>query len=950
MRKYVVHELIRRCKGRTLRRRQKGTPAYQPLDHAGDRGHMNEWSENLVAWHHMKTPWIRMVSNAVPRVAPGESEGDGITQDMYSDYETKSELFGTVGDGTLELDNNLRKYFTLFGGQGAYNIDNDESYLPHRFDQIYGDNVGLDTPGIFRDEMTSGQPYGLDIERNLRPMPGITSVDVSYKGSGMGALKKATINFSCYSLSDLEKLETFYMYPGIKILLEWGWSINTSNTDDDVLYTSTKVNPISLDDETMSNTGIIYDQIGQKRRASGGCYDGMFGTIVNFSWSVNPDMSFRCTTELTDVGDSIFIVNPNTSMFGTNEWEGDKEDEDAKLEKEKTLTGVCERLKKELRNVSHNKIKDYEVNFKYSIGKTTVKAFRDSLGGDTDTKGRTRMIYVRFGDLVDNIMNKLYALGSLNSSKEEDKEEGAGDSQTGSIISQFCIGGSKSVMETGLSDASPDDIMKSDPESSSDTPEESDESSADDDRKIEVGPISVISNHKKLVSVNPAICLLPNQTGEDWFTVQTSNRPNGLTGEGCDFAVPNSLRGALGSYSAADADATAEDMSMEAGFLANIFVNLDVLVEESEGAQDLRAFLQGITNQFNQACCNIWNFQWRTVEDHPGFVTCIDTNFKWSGKTEIVEFSLNNISGIIRNLSMKSRISKDMMNHLFIAANSSMAKGKVTPGELASKNIIPLDVDFTLDGIAGIQFGTVLGLDYLPARYQSNTYLFAKSINQSISPAKWDTTITCGFRWANNEDDLVKVKLGKLNDLIRESEEENIAESDLASEGENTLVESQTVPSAKQAVAGEGTKLYPESLFRSLEAQHLTIGQDENGDPKDPEQYTEKKKGLDQLEKEFSETMRKVYRGTKVVDHIDEAYGLLDKILNFEPEDGVQEYTKPPKKKSGGGSGGKKKKKDTKQSNTDTKNKNARGSVDQSGRQTQQIDGQQMPLGTGDMF
>ena len=51
MRKYVVHELIRRCKGRTLRRRQKGTPAYQPLDHAGDRGHVNEWSENLFIWN-----------------------------------------------------------------------------------------------------------------------------------------------------------------------------------------------------------------------------------------------------------------------------------------------------------------------------------------------------------------------------------------------------------------------------------------------------------------------------------------------------------------------------------------------------------------------------------------------------------------------------------------------------------------------------------------------------------------------------------------------------------------------------------------------------------------------------------------------------------------------------------------------------------------------------------
>ena len=95
--------------------------------------------------------------------------------------------------------------------------------------------------------------------------------------------------------------------------------------------------------------------------------------------------------------------------------------------------------------------------------------------------------------------------------------------------------------------------------------------------------------------------------------------------------------------------------------------------------------------------------------------------------------------------------------------------------------------------------------------------------------------------------------------------------------------------------------------------------------------------------------MRKVYQGTNVADHMDEAYSLLDKILNFEPEDGIQEYVATKKEKTKKSKGGKKKKKDTNQSNTDTQNKNARGSVDESGRQTQQIQNQQMPLGPGDM-
>jgi hypothetical protein len=56
----------------------------------------------------------------------------------------------------------------------------------------------------------------------MRPMPGITGIDVKTK-SAYGSLMEATVNFVCWDIRQLEELELLYMRPNYSVLLEWGW-------------------------------------------------------------------------------------------------------------------------------------------------------------------------------------------------------------------------------------------------------------------------------------------------------------------------------------------------------------------------------------------------------------------------------------------------------------------------------------------------------------------------------------------------------------------------------------------------------------------------------------------------------------------------------------------------------------------------------------------------------
>lgn len=135
----------------------------------------------------------------------------------------------------------------------------------------------------------------------FRPMPGIIDVDIR-SINRFGVLKEATVNFTCWSLTQLTDLEQLYMRPGFTALLEWGHS----------LYTKDGKAPYDYKVETVQNffdgnytKDKIYAEINRLKKQSAYNYDAIFGFVKNFSWSFRADGGYDCTTTLISIGEIV---------------------------------------------------------------------------------------------------------------------------------------------------------------------------------------------------------------------------------------------------------------------------------------------------------------------------------------------------------------------------------------------------------------------------------------------------------------------------------------------------------------------------------------------------------------------------------------------------------------------------------------------------------------------
>ena len=142
----------------------------------------------------------------------------------------------------------------------------------------------------------------------LRPMPGITSLDVSSL-SAYGSVRQATINFNCWDVKQLELLELLYMRPGFMTLVEWGWMPYLNNNGQ------------------LENNPQFYDIINSKKplqqhltdlylqsQKSYGNSEGILGYIKNYEWSARPDGGYDCRTEIISTGEIMESLKVNYSV------------------------------------------------------------------------------------------------------------------------------------------------------------------------------------------------------------------------------------------------------------------------------------------------------------------------------------------------------------------------------------------------------------------------------------------------------------------------------------------------------------------------------------------------------------------------------------------------------------------------------------------------------------
>lgn len=179
-------------------------------------------------------------------------------------------------------------------------IPTNGEYLNSDFDNTLAKNNVLlnttNTESSFIKGYTTGNRHG------IRPVPGIVNLDCQ-SFSPNGSLRKVTVKFNCWDMSQLEILEQLYMRPGYLICVEWGWTHQLGNGD--------KLNLPNFGEKFIENNKEfsgktlmeLYDIANEEVKSVNGNYDICIGKVQNFNWNVRKDMGYDCEVTIITFGE-----------------------------------------------------------------------------------------------------------------------------------------------------------------------------------------------------------------------------------------------------------------------------------------------------------------------------------------------------------------------------------------------------------------------------------------------------------------------------------------------------------------------------------------------------------------------------------------------------------------------------------------------------------------------
>jgi len=257
-------------------------------------------SDKGLQWAYGRTPFVRAASFAVVRdsytqefvtayndainnklVTAREEVPDGVQSDPNKHYHRlKNVLYGGMQNQNNSIPTEMQDGWT--------NMMDDFSFY----------NTGYD--GHLQDKLTGYKTsaYNDENSRTGVPMPGIKSVTVENVGT-LGSLKKIDLEIECHDFAQLQMIESLYMSPGITVLLEWGWSVNTAGSD----ITSTLID-LSQGDK-LKNVTNLHQELLEKAKANKFSYEGAIATITNYNWSAKENGSFSCNVSLRSRGEAM---------------------------------------------------------------------------------------------------------------------------------------------------------------------------------------------------------------------------------------------------------------------------------------------------------------------------------------------------------------------------------------------------------------------------------------------------------------------------------------------------------------------------------------------------------------------------------------------------------------------------------------------------------------------
>ena len=328
-------------------------------------------------------------------------------------------------------------------GEDEMTLEGDlvDLYRPaDNFDDIYGPRIvkrtlAEDTLGdeyaMDDDEPIPGSTKVVNPNKKSRPYPGIKSIDVSFKG-GMRAHREATVNWTCWSFEDLDRLRSHFLAHGNTVLLEWGWMFN----ENDLMNRPTfhTMAGIHADAYNADYLPYILDE--------GGDMDMMVGVIKNFEYTTRDDGGFDCQTIIGSIGVNMvdsFIPDDNTlkpQEIINADTKGERKRLIAKLKRggkekilafnlEATLKSFIEKLDMYVANeCAKNKVWESRKVLGLAAGVQSGMAIHVSpnkfiaISNNNQTalgeNGIIRQGWVRWGWFEDNVLSKFTSLTTKN--------------------------------------------------------------------------------------------------------------------------------------------------------------------------------------------------------------------------------------------------------------------------------------------------------------------------------------------------------------------------------------------------------------------------------------------------------------------------------------------------------------------------------------------------------
>ncbi len=300
--------------------------------------------------------------------------------------------------------NNLAQKAILFNTVSELSYDNKQnpSYILRQ---------GIAT----NNSLWNNSTYGLGgADFGLQPPPGILSAEVNT--INRGSIRKTTVKLKVYNKFQFELIELLYLRIGFTMMLEWGWDKYVNNKTNKVESVGNSlIEEFWFNQQNDNSTQLqVLKQIELFRERYQGNYDGFFGKVSNYNWTLSSDGSYDISIDLISLGDvieSLQVRISATSNFITTE------DQDKPLLSSMGQTTIEQWLYKALNNKKFkdgsdyillggvNPTNKYKASYKWgnnssTIGEYDSDIYNQDIYHHMDPKYK---YYVSFGEFINQL-------------------------------------------------------------------------------------------------------------------------------------------------------------------------------------------------------------------------------------------------------------------------------------------------------------------------------------------------------------------------------------------------------------------------------------------------------------------------------------------------------------------------------------------------------------------